>query len=162
MERQARALRSGAARNRRLLLQRKVRTALVVQQGLENAHGTEFRELLYAWHPWFGLRVSVHQAIDRPEGLTFRCSLRGSDADRWREVPAWMFDRAACAKVRVSNDAHVGLAAIVTLTALLRLAPPNVPLSGAPGLSHDQNRGDAHATAEAATVRATAAGARGP
>jgi peptidoglycan hydrolase-like protein with peptidoglycan-binding domain len=26
----------------------------------ENAHGTELRELLYRWHPWFGLRVSIH------------------------------------------------------------------------------------------------------
>jgi hypothetical protein len=56
---------------------------------LENAHGTAFQELLYPWQPWFGLRLDVHRAIDRPEGLTFRCSLRGSDADRWVEVAAW-------------------------------------------------------------------------
>jgi hypothetical protein len=67
---------------------------------LENAHGTAFQELLYPWQPWFGLRLDVHRAIDRPEGLTFRCSLRGSDADRWVEVAVWMFDRAACAKMR--------------------------------------------------------------
>jgi hypothetical protein len=29
---------------------------------LENAHGTEFRELLCPWHPRFGLRGAVHQA----------------------------------------------------------------------------------------------------
>jgi hypothetical protein len=81
---------------------------------LENAHGTEFREPLYPWHRWFGLRVGVHQAIDRPEGLTFRSSLRGSDSDRWLEVPAWMFDRSVCT-ARVPNDAHVDFAAIVTL-----------------------------------------------
>jgi hypothetical protein len=34
---------------------------------LENAHGTEFRELLYPWHPWFGLRVGV-QARTRARG----------------------------------------------------------------------------------------------
>ena len=26
---------------------------------LENTHGTEFRELLYPWHPWFRLRIGV-------------------------------------------------------------------------------------------------------
>jgi hypothetical protein len=55
---------------------------------LENTHGTEFRELLYPWHPWFGLRIGVHAAIERSSGTVFRCSLSGSDADRWLEVPA--------------------------------------------------------------------------
>src|SRR5947208_10981922 len=61
---------------------------------LENTHGTDFRELLYPWHPWFGLRVCVHQAIDKSGSGIFRCTLSGSDADRWLEVPAWMFDRS--------------------------------------------------------------------
>ena len=30
---------------------------------LENTHGTELRELLYRWHPWFGLRVGVPLAV---------------------------------------------------------------------------------------------------
>src|SRR4029077_1859240 len=34
----------------------------------ENAHGTEFRELLYRWHPWFGLRVCIHEEIDKADG----------------------------------------------------------------------------------------------
>src|SRR2546430_8750752 len=75
---------------------------------------TEFRELLYPWHPWFGLRVGVHAAIERSSDTVFRCSLSGSDADRWLEVPAWMFDRSACAKVQVA-DAHVDLAALTHL-----------------------------------------------
>jgi hypothetical protein len=32
---------------------------------LENAHNTEFRELLYPWHPWSGLRIGIHEAIER-------------------------------------------------------------------------------------------------
>jgi hypothetical protein len=86
---------------------------------LENAHGTEFRELLYPWHPWFGLRVGAHEAIDMADGIVFRCSLSGSNADRWLEVPAWMFDRSACARMHVAADVHVELAA---LTALLQHA----------------------------------------
>ena len=64
---------------------------------LDNTHGTGFRKLLYRWHPWFGLPVFIHQAIDKPDDVVFRCTLSGSDAARWLEIPAWMFDRAACA-----------------------------------------------------------------
>ena len=65
---------------------------------LANAHETEFRELLYPWHPWYGLRVGVYTAVEKSGGIIFRCNLTGSDADRWLEIPAWMFDRSACAR----------------------------------------------------------------
>src|SRR5438552_19155026 len=106
---------------------------------------TEFRELLYPWHPWFGLRVGVHAAIERSSDTVFRCSLSGSDADRWLEVPAWMFDRSACAKVQVA-DAHVDLAALTHLAALLRRAlidrftSSNAPLLGVSILSQPARR----------------------
>ncbi len=123
---------------------------------LENTHGTEFRELLYPWHPWFGLWVGVHEAIEKSDAIIFRCNLSGSDAVRWLEIPAWMFDRSACARVRVAADAYADLAALTTLAALLphvlsdRFASSNVALSGAPRLSCDQNRGDVHATPDEA------------
>jgi len=104
---------------------------------LKNAHGTEFREVLYPWHPWFDLQVGVHEAIDKPDGIVFRCNLSGSHTDRWLEVPAWMFDRSACARVRVSADPHGNLAALTALAALLRqvlsdrLASSNAPLLSA-------------------------------
>ena len=119
---------------------------------LENTHGTKFQELLYPWHPWFGVRVGVHTAIERSGGTVFRCSLSGSDADRWLEIPAWMFDRSACAKVCVEADAYLDLAALTALAALLRhvldarLAPSNASLLGVSILSRDQNRGELHAT----------------
>ena len=122
---------------------------------LKNTHGTEFRELLYPWHPWFGLRVGVHAAIERSSDTIFRCSLSGSDADRWLEVPAWMFDRLACAKVRVA-DAHIDLTALTNLVALLghalndRFTSSNAPLSRISILSRDQNRGKLHATSNEA------------
>ncbi len=128
---------------------------------LENTHGTEFQELLYRWHPWFALRVCVHEAIERADGIVFRCNLSGSDADRWLEIPAWMFDRSACARVRVAADAHADLAALTTLAALLRhvlsdrFASSNVPLSGASRLSRDQNRGEIHAMPDEADASAT-------
>ena len=42
---------------------------------LENTHGTEIRELLYPWHPWFALWVAVHEAVDKSDGVVFRCGL---------------------------------------------------------------------------------------
>src|SRR4029453_320413 len=62
----------------------------------ENAHRTVLREVLYEHHPWFGRRVCVHGAVDKVDNVVFRCTLDGSQADRWLEVPAWMFDRTAC------------------------------------------------------------------
>jgi len=84
---------------------------------LENTHGTAFRELLYRWHPWFGLRVCVHDAVGKTDGVVFRCTLTGSDAARWLEVPAWMFERANCADEAVSVAPYVDLAALSALAA---------------------------------------------
>jgi hypothetical protein len=61
-----------------------------------------------------------------------------------------MFERSACARVRVAADAHVELGALATLTTLPRSASSNALLSGVPELSHDQNQGDVHATADKA------------
>src|SRR5215471_7890278 len=96
---------------------------------LENTHGTEFRELLYPWHPWFGLLVGIHAAIDKSDGIAFRCSLSGADADRWLEVPAWMFDRPACVRMFVAVDARVDLVALTALMALLQQALNDRPAS---------------------------------
>ena len=54
---------------------------------LENAHGTEFREVLYRWHPWFGLRVAVHETVSRSDGIVFRCTLTGEGGRRWSFRP---------------------------------------------------------------------------
>src|SRR5690606_21503888 len=58
----------------------------------QNTHGTEVRELLYPWHPWFGRLVHVHEVLVKDEAV-FRCSLSGAFSDRLIEVPSWMFDR---------------------------------------------------------------------
>ena len=127
---------------------------------LENAHGTEFRELLYPWDPWFGLRVGVHAAIERSGGTVFRCSLSGSDADRWLEVPAWMFDRSACTKACLAADAYVDLTALAALALLLRhvleacLTPSNAAVLSVPILSRDQNRRELDATSNEVEVGA--------
>src|SRR5437868_5608192 len=84
-------------------------------------------------------------------GVVFRCTLSGSTADRWLEVPAWMFDRAACPHPpRLTASPFVSMDALSALSDLLRqalkpsLSSSNVPHSGASRSSHDQNRGEAH------------------
>jgi hypothetical protein len=119
--------------------------------GFKNAHETVFRELLYHWHPWFGMRVAIHEAVDKADGVVFRCTLSGSAADRWLEVPAWMFERAMCPdRSRLTTSPFVSMDALSALSDLLRqtlkspLSSSNAPHSGASKSSHDQNRGEAH------------------
>src|ERR1700712_3566471 len=109
--------------------------------GFANAHGTVSRELLYPWHPWFGLQVAVHEAITRADGVAFRCTLTGSGGDRWLEVPAWMFDRATCPdQARLVAQPSVGLIALSALAELLRPTPSGAPRPGAPSSFHEQTR----------------------
>src|SRR4029077_10352490 len=85
-----------------------------------NAHRTVCRELLYRLHPGFECDVFVHSAIDKADGGVFRCTLDGSEAGLWLEIPAWMFDRAACVTdVRSLTDPFVSLEALGALSALL-------------------------------------------
>ncbi len=116
-----------------------------------NAHRTVCRELLYRLHPWFGRDVFIHAVIDRADGGVFRCTVDGLEVERGLEIPAWMFDRAACAAgVRFSADPFVGLEGLEALSALLGLAlKTDAPSSKAQlwdayGISREQNRGETH------------------
>ena len=138
----------------------RVRSVGVVQQGLRTPTELSFGNC--CTHGIRGLLFgsAFTKLSRRLTTIVFRCSLSGSDADRWLEVPAWMFDRSACAKVRVAADAHADLAALTTLATLLRhvlndrFASSNALLSGASGLSRDQNRGEVHATPDEADAGA--------
>src|SRR3954454_8886091 len=115
--------------------------------GFANAHGTVFRELLYSWHPWCGLQVAVHEAINKPDGVAFRCTLTGSGGDRGLEVPAWMFDRATCPdQTRLTVQPSTSLIALSALAELLRAKSPNAPPPGASSSSHEQIRREGHGT----------------
>ena len=118
----------------------------------ENAHRTVLREVLYRHHPWFGRRVCIHGAVDKDGFVVFRCTLEESRAGPGLEVPAWMFDRTACRDPGLlAAQPYVSIEALAALSALLDLAlkdqtPSAVPLPGASGVSHDQNRGETHVT----------------
>ena len=93
--------------------------------------------------------MAIHEAVDKADGVVFRCALNGSAADRWLEVPAWMFDRTACPHpLQLTASPFVGMNALLALSELLRqasntpLSSSNAPHSGASRSSHDQNRSD--------------------
>jgi hypothetical protein len=122
-----------------------------------NAHKTdkaEEREVLYPWHPWVGCVVLVHEVIDKADGVVLRCSRDGEATGRWLELPAWMFDRAACLPMQVARRPRVDFGALSALSVLLaetvgcdgRTSSSNTPVSGSAREPCDQNPGDAHAT----------------
>ena len=98
-----------------------------------------------------GLLIGIHEAIERPGGVVFRCDLTASDANRWLEIPAWMFERSACAKVRLAVEPHADLSALVMVGALLRdvrnkrSTASNAADSGVSPPTGEQNRGETHA-----------------
>jgi hypothetical protein len=122
-----------------------------------NAHRTgkaEAREVFYSWHPWVGCVVLVHETIEKAGSVVLRCSRDDGLTGRWLELPAWMFDRAACLLMQVARHPHVDFVALSALSALLaetvkcdgRPPSPNTPVSGSASEPCDQNPGDAHAT----------------
>lgn len=125
-----------------------------------NAHETDERKVLYPWHPWAGCIVHIHEVIEKVAGDVFRCSHDDGASGRLLELPIWMFDRAACAPMRVETFPQADIAALQALRALLdaaiggvAVASSNAPVSGAARVSHDQNRGEVHVTPTAASTR---------
>jgi hypothetical protein len=105
--------------------------------------------------------VHIHEVIEKATGNVVRCSRDGA-SDRLLELPLWMFDRAVCVPMRVETFPQADIAALQALRALLDataidgaavgLASSNVPVSRAARVSHDQNRGEVHATPTAAST----------
>jgi hypothetical protein len=66
--------------------------AAIIQRGLRTSTGPSFTNSFTD-----GIRgsgwVCVHEVIDKADCVVFRWTLCGSDADRWIEAPAWLFDR---------------------------------------------------------------------
>jgi hypothetical protein len=118
----------------------------------ENTHRIVRREVLYRFHPWYGCQVFVHEVVNRSAACsTFRCTLDGSAIERYLEIPAWMFDRAACAgDERLAVYPFVNLETLNALSALLdqvlKIAVPSLhaQFPGACRSSHEQNRGESH------------------
>ncbi len=87
-----------------------------------NTRGTEEREVLYPWHPWFGRVIRVHEVIRRGSGDILRCSLDG--AGERIELPPRMFDRTVCSCVSMTAAPRLNAAALTALEAAPRFGLP--------------------------------------
>ena len=105
-----------------------------------NTHNIEARQVCYPRHPWFGRSVVVYEKL---EGVQHHRSI---------EIPTWMFEPAACCRLRVMTVPTVGCDALLELKALLRAAQRPAQRPDSDGVLQAQHRslltaGGADATA---------------
>ena len=110
--------------------------------------------VVYAWHPWAGRLVYIHDVVDRAIGASARCSLIGVPDARVQELPIWMLEAAACRSVRLTCEPIVPLAAFAALQRLLLATVRPVTMeesSDARIASPERHRGDRHAKSKTAS-----------
>ena len=116
-----------------------------------NTHSTESRDVRYPWHPWFGRSVTVYEALTKGGHAICRCGFEDQRNDRSLEVPAWMFESAACDHLRLTATPFVDCQALIELKAVLQTAPRadvlQAPHHCPPQISHPDRELDASSTA---------------
>ena len=117
---------------------------------IRKTHVTEVLEVLYPWHPWFGRQVYLHTIVERDDVRAFGCATDSQQTARCLSVPAWMFDRAACARMFRGEAPRAELAALVQLKVLLaEINERSSTASTMVGARHSfGNRGDVDAPPE--------------
>src|SRR3954467_2712093 len=93
-------------------------TCPLFKSGHSTAAGDEVT-VVYAWHPWAGRPVRLHEVIERTTGASARCSLVDATIARLQEIPAWMIDASACRTTRTTAQPVAALSAMAALRALL-------------------------------------------
>lgn len=102
----------------------------------QNTHISEYREVCYPWHPWYGQSVLVRESFIRRGIAVCLCKIEGDRGRKSLEVPQWMLDRAICCSMKAVETPLVGVRDLVALKALLR----NVALTASDELPQDQHR----------------------
>ena len=87
-----------------------------------NTHSTQSKEVCYPWHPWYGQCALIHETLVKSDKAVFRCSVELDGFPSALEVPQWMFDRALCCSMRITDTPVVGCQALLELQELLRSA----------------------------------------
>jgi hypothetical protein len=86
-----------------------------------NAQKTEDRRVWYRHHPLYGREVFVECEVARGRGTaSLRCKAPSDDRRERLEIPAWMFDRGACARMQLGSEPRVSWEALANLKQLLR------------------------------------------
>src|SRR3954453_6669242 len=86
----------------------------------QSTHIGELRDLRYPWHPWHGRKVRVHGTLVKRGLAIARCSLEAIQPFRILEIPVWMFDAAACCRIRTAGSSVVTVEALRDLMIVLR------------------------------------------
>ena len=92
-----------------------------------SAHNREFLELHYPWHPLHGRRILVRGRRKWGKHTAVRFTVEDEPQRVWTELPVWMFDRAVCSRMRLTDRPRVHWKALVELRQLLDetvCAPP--------------------------------------
>jgi hypothetical protein len=100
---------------------------------------TEELEMLYPWHPWFGRQIYVHAVFEHADARIFACAIDSQQTARCLNVPAWMFDRAACVRMLRAETPQVELSALVRLKALLAECSPSTPIRQKRGIEEEMD-----------------------
>jgi hypothetical protein len=79
---------------------------------------TEYEQVQYRWHPWYGKRVQVSQKIDKGGciGTIYRCC---DEHGQRRDLAGWLFDRARCAQMALVEDAFPSWSSLLDVKQLL-------------------------------------------
>ena len=87
-------------------------------------HGSELRKLVYPWHPWAVREIWICETVIRNSRTIYRCVIDHNSNVRAIEIQQWMFDRAACCRIRSVPSPSVTVEALrelkSSLTATLR------------------------------------------
>src|ERR1700751_3472762 len=116
-----------------------MRAGPIVQRGLRTPTGPFFATFFIGIILGLVAEFAFHGTVEKAGYVFFRCTLEESQADRWLEVPAWMFDRTAYPDPGLlAAQPYVSIEALAALSALLDLAlkdqtPSAVLLSNARG-----------------------------
>ena len=92
-----------------------------------SAHNREFLELHYPWHPLHGRGILVRGRRKWGKHTAVRFKVEDEPQRVWTELPVWMFDRAVCSRMRLTDRPRVHWKALVELRQLLDetvCAPP--------------------------------------
>src|SRR4051794_14921322 len=100
--------------------------------------------VVYAWHPWAGRPVRLHEVIERATGASARCSLVDATNARLQEIPVWMLDAVVCRTARTTAQPVAALQALAALRALLSDVTRGAPIGAA--VASPESCGDRHAT----------------
>src|SRR5262249_17376224 len=86
-----------------------------------NTHNTEWRNVCYPWHPWFGRTVAVYEVFTRRGQSLCRCGLGEERPDRRVEFPTWMLESATCCRLHLMAVPTPSSDALRELKALLQV-----------------------------------------